>query len=89
MAQILIALLLLLVAPEINAAECGSTINRPGCVNLNGSSSYNNNGAGHANPPYRPNQAEPEANIHALRGNTTSKALQSRCAFVSGKRVCG
>jgi hypothetical protein len=54
MSRIIIALFLLLAAHEANAAECGSTANRAGCVGPNGATTYNKNtGQVHTAQPYQ------------------------------------
>ena len=60
MSRFIIALFLLLAAQEANAAECGSTANRAGCVGANGAATYNKNtGAVHTAQPYHSNQVAP------------------------------
>lgn len=89
MSRIIIALLLLLAAQDANAAECGSTANRAGCVGPNGAASYNKNtGQVHSAQPYHSNEVAPGTNVHGVRGNSATKAMQPGCAFVNGKRVC-
>jgi hypothetical protein len=57
MSRIIIALLLLLAAQEANAAECGSTANRAGCVGPNGGATYNKStGEAHTAQPSHANQ---------------------------------
>ena len=52
MSRFIIALFLLMTAQQVNAAECGSTANRAGCVGPNGAASYNKNtGAVHSTQP--------------------------------------
>jgi hypothetical protein len=82
-------ILLLLAAQQANAAECGSTANRAGCVGSNGAASYNKNtGAVHTSQPHNSNQVAPGANVHGGRGNSATKAVEPGCAFVNGRRVC-
>jgi hypothetical protein len=89
MSRFIIALFLLLAAQEANAAECGSTANRAGCVGANGAATYNKNtGAVHTPQPYHSNQVAPGTNVQGERGNSATKAVEPGCAFVNGKRVC-
>ena len=89
MSRVIIALLLLLAAQDANAAECGSTANRAGCVGPNGAAGYNKNtGQVHSAQPYHSNEVAPGMNVHGERGNSATKAMEPGCAFVNGKRVC-
>jgi hypothetical protein len=89
MSRIVIALLLLLAAQEANAAECGSTANRAGCVGPNGAASYNKNtGQVRSAQPYHANGVAPGTNVHGEGGNSATKAMEPGCAFVNGRRVC-
>jgi hypothetical protein len=89
MSRIIIALLLLLAAQEANAAECGSTANRAGCVGPNGAASYNKNtGQVHSARPYHSNEVAPGTSVQGARGNSATKAIAPGCAFVNGRRVC-
>jgi len=92
MSRFIIALFLLLAAQEANAAECGATANRAGCVGANGAATYNKNtGEVHSAQPndsYHSNQVAPGTNVQGERGNSATKAVQQGCAFVNGKRVC-
>jgi hypothetical protein len=89
MSRIIIALFLLLAAQEANAAECGSTANRAGCVGPNGAATYNkNNGAVRSARPYQSNEVAPGTNVQGRRGNSATKAVEPGCAFVNGRRVC-
>jgi hypothetical protein len=89
MSRFIIALFLLLAAQEANAAECGSTANRAGCVGANGAATYNKNtGAVHTTQPYHSSQVAPGTNVQGGRGNSATKAVEPGCAFVNGKRVC-
>jgi hypothetical protein len=89
MSRVIIALLLLLAAQDANAAECGSTANRAGCVGPNGAAGYNKNtGQVHSAQPYHSNEVAPGTNVHGERGNSATKAMEPGCAFVNGKRVC-
>jgi hypothetical protein len=89
MSRIIMALLLLLAAQEANAAECGSTANRAGCVGPNGAASYNKNtGQVHSAQPYHSNEVAPGTNVRGVRGNSATKAVEPGCAFVNGRRVC-
>lgn len=89
MSRIFIALLLLLAAQEANAAECGSTANRAGCVGPNGAASYNKNtGQVHSAHPYHSNEVAPGTSAQGFRGNSATKAIEPGCAFVNGRRVC-
>jgi hypothetical protein len=89
MSRIIIALFLFLAAQEANAAECGSTANRSGCVGPNGAATYNKNtGQVHTGQAYRSNEVVPGANVQGRRGNSATKALEPGCAFINGKRVC-
>jgi hypothetical protein len=89
MSRLIIALLFLLVAQQTNAAECGSTSNREGCVGPNGAASYNKNtGHTHSAQPNHLNEAAPGAHAEGWRGNSATKAVEPGCAFVNGRRVC-
>jgi hypothetical protein len=89
MSRVVIALLLLVTAQAANAAECGSTANRAGCVGPNGAATYNKNtGAVHSAQPYHANQVAPGTSVHGRYGNSATKAVQPGCAYVNGKRVC-
>jgi hypothetical protein len=89
MSRIIIALLLLVAAQAANAAECGSTANRAGCVGPNGAAGYNKNtGAVHTAQPYHSNEVAPGTNVQGRRGNSATKAVEPGCAFVNGRRVC-
>src|ERR1700753_284798 len=78
-----------LTAHKANAAECGSTANRAGCVGPNGAATYNkNNGQAHTAQPYDRNRAAPGTTVQGSRGNTATKGLEPGCAFVNGRRVC-
>jgi hypothetical protein len=91
--------LLFAVAQEANAA-CGSTANRAGCttpngavgVGPNGAASYNKNtGAVHTTQrgnAYHTNETAAGTDVQGPHGNSATKALQSGCAFVDGRRVC-
>jgi hypothetical protein len=89
MSRIIIALFLLLAAQEGNAAECGSTANRAGCVGPNGTATYNKStGEVHTARPYYSNEVTPGAHVQGRRGNSATKAIEPGCAFVNGRRVC-
>jgi hypothetical protein len=89
MSRIIIAMLLLMAAQEANAAECGSTANRAGCVGANGAATYNKNtGDVHSAQPYHSTDVAPGANVQGRRGNSATKAVEPGCAFVNGRRVC-
>ncbi len=80
---------LLLSAQAANAAACGSTANRAGCVGANGAVGYNKNtGVAHAATPYHTNQVAPGTSVQGIRGNSATKAVAPVCAFVNGRRVC-
>ena len=92
MSRIILALLLLVAAQAANAAECGSTANRAGCVGPNGAATYNkNNGELHTtqtNSTNRSNDVAAGTNVQGSRGNSATKAFQQGCAWVNGKKVC-
>src|ERR1700710_2179743 len=89
MSRIVIALLLLVAAQEANAAECGSTANRAGCVGPNGAATYNKNtGVAHTAQPYHSNEVAPGTHAEGWRGNSATKGMEQGCAFVNGRRVC-
>lgn len=84
-----VASCLLVAAQAADAATCGSTANRAGCVGANGAASYNKNtGAVHTGQPYHTNQAAPGTQVQGRRGNSATKAVQPGCAYVNGRRVC-
>jgi hypothetical protein len=88
MSRIIIASVLFLLTQQANAVECGSTVNRAGCVGPNGAAGYNKNtGQVHTAQPY-PNEAAPGTSVQGRRGNTATKALEPGCAYVNGRRVC-
>ena len=89
MSRFIVALFLLLAAQQANAAECGSTANRAGCVGPNGAATYNKNtGAVHTGQSSQSNQVAPGTNFQGRRGNSATKAVEPGCAYVNGKRVC-
>jgi hypothetical protein len=89
MSRLIIALFLFLAAQQANAAECGSTANRAGCVGPNGAATYNKNtGAVRTAQPYHSNQVAPGAHAAGQRGNSATKAVEPGCVFVNGRRVC-
>jgi hypothetical protein len=89
MSRVIIALFLLLATEGANAAECGSTANRAGCVGPNGAATYNkNSGEIHTAQPYHSNEVVPGAHVQGRRGNSATKAVEPGCAFVNGRRVC-
>jgi hypothetical protein len=89
MSRFIIALFLLMTAQQANAAECGSTANRAGCVGPNGAASYNKNtGTVHTTQPSHSNEVAPGTSVRGRYGNSATKAVEPGCAFVNGKRVC-
>jgi hypothetical protein len=89
MSRVVIALFLLVATQGANAAECGSTANRAGCVGPNGAATYNKNtGAVHTAQPYHSNRVAPGTSVQGRYGNSATKAVQSGCAYVNGRRVC-
>jgi hypothetical protein len=89
MPRFIIALLFILAVQQANAAECGSTANRAGCIGPNGAASYNKNtGEVHSAQPYHLSEVAPGTNVQGRRGNSATKAVQPGCAFVNGRRVC-
>ena len=86
----IILLLLASAAGSAQAATCGQTANRAGCVGPNGAASYNKNtGAVHGSRAYHPaNRVAPGTHVQGARGNSATKALAPGCAFVNGQRVC-
>ncbi len=85
------ALLLIAATPAAYAAECRQGVNRAGCVGTNGAvttgpqgtSAANKNGetASTRTPP-------PPGTTTSKNGNSATKAVQSGCAYVNGKRKC-
>jgi hypothetical protein len=97
MSRFIIALFFLVAAQEVNAAECGSTANRAGCVGPNGAvgagpngaATYNRNtGQARTAQPYHSNEVAPGEHAEGWRGNSATKAIEPGCAFVNGRRVC-
>jgi hypothetical protein len=97
MSRFIIGLFLLLAAQEVNAAECGSTANRAGCVGPNGAVGVGPNGAATYNKntrqartaqPYHSNEVAPGVHAQGWRGNSATKAVEPGCAFVDGRQVC-
>ena len=63
-----IALFLLVAAQETNAADCGSTANRAGCLGANGAATYNKNtGAVHTAQPCHSNQVATGTSVKARK----------------------
>ena len=86
---VILAAVLAVSIPSVQAATCGQTANRAGCVGPNGAATYNKNtGAVHAGQPYHYNRVAPGAHVEGSRGNSATKALAPGCAYVNGKRVC-
>jgi hypothetical protein len=89
MSRFIVAVFFLLAAQQANAAECGSTANRAGCVGPNGAASYNKNtGEAHTAQPYHSNEVAPGTSAQGRRGNSATKAVEPGCAYVNGRRVC-
>ena len=89
MRNIAFAFLLLSAVPAAQAATCGQTANRAGCVGPNGGATYNKNtGAVHSGRTTNQNQVAPGAHVDGARGNSATKALEPGCAYVNGRRVC-
>ena len=89
MSRIVAALVLVLVAQQAGAVECGSTANRAGCVGPNGAAGYNKNtGQVHTATPSPTNEVAPGTHVQGWRGNSATKAVQPGCAYVNGRRVC-
>lgn len=89
MFRVIIALFLLLAAQGANAAECGSTANRAGCIGRNGAATYNkSSGQVHTTQPYHSDEVTPGEHVQGRRGNSATKAVEPGCAFVNGRRVC-
>jgi hypothetical protein len=89
MFRFIIALFLLAGAEQANAVECGSTVNRAGCVGPSGAASYNKDtGAVHSVQPYHSNEVSLGKSVEGRYGDSATKAVEPGCAFVNGKRVC-
>ena len=89
MSRIVVTLVLVVAAQQAGAVECGSTVNRAGCVGPNGAAGYNKNtGQVHTAQPYHPNEVAPGTHVHGWRGNSATKAVQPGCAYVNRRRVC-
>ncbi|MBS0641996.1 MAG: hypothetical protein U1E70_21950 [Acetobacteraceae bacterium] len=89
MRTIMAALLLVGLASSAQAATCGQTANRAGCVGPNGAATYNKNtGAVRTGRTYPPPAVAPGAHVQGARGNSATKALAPGCAYVNGQRVC-
>ena len=98
------ALLLLLTGaiPTAHAVECVRGVYRAGCAGTNGAVAVGPNGAAAAgkNGVYSTNQVHttngydsyhppaPGTSVTGAYGNTATKAVQSGCAWVNGRRVC-
>jgi len=81
--------MLLFAVQQAEAAACGQTANRAGCVGANGAVGYNKNtGVAHGARAYPPNTVAPGAHVEGVRGNSATKALAPGCAYVNGRRVC-
>jgi hypothetical protein len=77
-----VVLLLAGVIPTAHAAECAAGANRAGCVGPNGTVVAGPNGVKKTAPP------PAGTTVKGKGGNSATKALQSGCAWVNGKRVC-
>jgi len=89
MRTLILSVLLGLAASAAQAATCGETANRAGCVGPNGAAGYNKNtGTVHTTQPYRYNQVAPGTHVEGSGGNSATKALTPGCAYVNGRRVC-
>ena len=81
--------MLLFAVQQAEAASCGQTANRAGCVGANGAVGYNKNtGAVHGGRVYHPNEVAPGAHVEGARGDSATKTLAPGCAYVNGRRVC-
>ena len=90
MRHVTAVLLLLASAVSAQAATCGQTANRAGCVGPNGAVGYNKNtGVAHGARVYHPpNSVAAGTHVEGARGNSATKALAPGCAYVNGRRVC-
>ena len=80
---------LLFAAHQAYAVECGSTVNRAGCVGPNGAATYNKNtGQVRTANPSSDNSVAPGTHVQGYRGNSATKAVQHGCAWVNGRKVC-
>jgi hypothetical protein len=89
MSRLIIALMLLDTTQQVQAATCGQTANRAGCVGANGAATYNKNtGAVHTGQTNHYDQVAPGTQVEGARGNRATKALTPGCAYVNGQRIC-
>jgi hypothetical protein len=89
MARCVMIFMLLFAVHQAEAAACGQTANRAGCVGANGAVGYNKNtGVAHGGRTYQSNQVAPGAHVEGVRGNSATKAVAPGCAYVNGRRVC-
>ncbi len=89
MARYIMLVVLLFAGQQAEAASCGQTANRAGCVGANGAVGYNKNtGVVRGGSTYHSNQVAPGAHVQGTRGNSATKALAPGCAYVNGRRVC-
>lgn len=94
MFRVAVTVFLLCSAPIAQAAECGSTANRAGCVGPNGAIGTGPNGAGSYNRNtgevhrnYN-NEMAPGTHAEGRYGNSATKGVEQGCAWVNGRRVC-
>ena len=81
MLRVIVALFLLLAAQQANAAECGSTANREGCVGANGAATYNKNtGVARTAQPYHLNEVAPGAHAEGWRVSSAYRAAMYNAA---------
>lgn len=89
MARYVMLFMLLFAVQQAEAASCGQTANRAGCVGANGAVGYNKNtGVAHGARAYPSNQVAAGTHVQGARGNSATKALAPGCAYVNGRRVC-
>jgi hypothetical protein len=89
MARYFMLFMLVFAVQQAEAAACGQTANRAGCVGANGAVGYNKNtGVAHGGSTYHSNQVAAGTHVQGARGNSATKALAPGCAYVNGRRVC-
>ena len=81
MVRCILTLMLVFAAHQAEAAACGQTANRAGCVGANGAVGYDKNtGVAHGGRTYHTIQVAPGAHVEGVRGNSATKALAPGCA---------
>lgn len=84
-----VAAMLLAMPMAAHAASCANGVYRAGCAGPNGAATYNKDtGQVHTARRYNYNNVAPGTHVQGGRGNSATKAMQSGCAWVNGRKVC-